>query len=379
MNFNLTTAQQRLYQTVFEFARSELNKENIDSESRFPRHKWKKCGEFGLLGLCIPEAYGGKGLDQLSTAVCIQAFGRGCEDMGLVFSVSAHLLAVARPIVDSGGEALKQYALPKLASGEWIGANAITEAEAGSDIFSLQARSERKGDDYQITGCKTHASNGAVADLFLVYANSDPEKGYLGIDAFAIERNTAGVTIGEAISKMGLETCLASPLLLDHVLVNQRNRLGAPGGGAEVFNISMQWERSCLFAGYVGAMERQLELVIDYASRRKQQRRPIGRYQGVSHRISDMKLRLESARLLLYKACWARDRGDDAVMDVSLAKLAISEAAIQNSLDAIQIFGAAGYSRDNAIEVMLRDAIPATIFSGTSEIQRNLIASRLGL
>ncbi len=381
MDFSWTAAQKEFYDGVLRFARAELNDEVIarDRGHLFGAAEWKKCGEFGLLGLCIPEEYGGMGLDHLSTALALEALGRGCQDMGLAFAISAHLLAVARPIADGGDEALKRRLLPRLCSGEWIGANAITEAEAGSDAFSLKTRSERTGDTYRLTGTKSYASNGPVAHIFLVYAMTDPEKGYLGIDAFAVHRDLPGVTVGKPIDKMGLHGAPASSLYLENVEVTAADRVGRSGGGAELFTGSMLWERSCLFATYVGMMERQLELVASYAAERRQNRRPIGRNQAVSHKVANMKLRLESARLLLYRACWVRDQGQDGMLEVALAKVAISEAAVQNGVDAVQIFGAVGYSSELGVERMLRDAIPSTIFSGTSEVQRNLIASRLGL
>jgi alkylation response protein AidB-like acyl-CoA dehydrogenase len=208
---------------------------------------------------------------------------------------------------------------------------------------------------------------------------TEPEKGYLGIDAFVVSRDLPGVTVGQPIDKMGLHGCPASSVYLEAVEVSAADRVGAPLTGAAVFTGSMLWERSCLFATYVGMMERQLETVAGYAADRKQNRRPIGRNQAVSHRVADMKLRLEAARLLLYRACWLRDRGEEAVLEVALAKLAISEAAVASGLDAVQIFGAVGYSSELGVERMVRDAVPSRIFSGTSEIQRNLIASRLGL
>lgn len=381
MDFAWTTAQKELYDGTLAFAREKLNDDLLarDREHRFPEREWRMCGEYGLLGLCVPQRYGGMGFDHLSTALALEAFGRGCKDMGLAFAIAAHQLAVARPIVDAGSEELKQRVLPKLCSGEWVGANAITEAEAGSDVFALKSRSQRTEDGYRITGTKSYASNGPVADIFLVYANGDPEKGYLGIDAFVVPRDAPGVTVGSPMNKMGLHTCPMGSLYLDEAQVAEGDRLGKPGEGARIFTDSMMWERSCLFATYVGALERQLDEVATYASERKQRRRAIGRNQAVSHRIANMKLRLEAARLLLYRACWQRDQGDEATLEVALSKLAISEAAIQGGLDAVQVFGAIGYVAESGIERMLRDAVPSTIFSGTSEIQRNLIASRLGL
>ena len=380
MDFARTSAQQELYERVLRFAR-QLNDDVIarDREHRFPLKEWRMCGEFGVLGLCVPEEYGGMGLDHLSTALALEALGRGCQDMGLVFAIAAHQLAVARPIVDGGSEELKRRVLPRMCSGEWVGSNAITEAEAGSDAFALKTRAEQTGDTYRLTGTKSYASNGPVAEIFLVYANSKPENGYLGIDAFVVQRGAPGLTVGQTIDKMGLHTCQTSSVYMDGVEVTAADRVGAPGGGAALFTDSMMWERGCLFAGYVGAMERQLDEVARYAAERKQNRKPIGRNQAVAHKVANMKMRLESARLLLYRACWLRDQGQDATLEIGMSKLAVSEAAIQSGLDAVQIFGAVGYSSELGIERMVRDAVPSAIFSGTSEIQRNLIASRLGL
>ncbi|HTE52386.1 MAG TPA: acyl-CoA dehydrogenase family protein [Kofleriaceae bacterium] len=381
MEFAWTAAQKQFHDAVLRFAREKLNDDVLerDREHRFPAREWRLCGEFGVLGLCVPQEYGGMGLDHLTTALALEALGQGCEDMGLVFAIAAHQLAVAQPIAEAGSEELKRRVLPRLCSGEWVGSNAITEAEAGSDVFALKARAERVGDVYRVNGTKSYASNGPVADLFLVYASSTPDHGYLGIDAFVILRGAPGVTVGQPIPKMGLHTCPASSIYFEGVEVAAADRVGKEGGGAQIFTASMQWERSCLFAAYVGAMQRQLDLVAEYASQRKQGRRAIGRNQAVSHRIANMKLRLESARLLLYRACWMLDQGEDATVEVSMAKLAVSEAAVQGAIDAVQVFGAVGYSTESRIERMLRDAIPSTIFSGTSEIQRNLIAARLGL
>ena len=381
MDFAPTAAQRELQDRVFRFARAKLNGdlEGREREHRFPADEWRACGEFGLLGLCIPVEYGGMGLDHLSTSLALEALGRGCHDIGLAFAISAHQFAVARPIADDGSEELKRRLLPGMCSGQHIGANAITEAEAGSDAFALKTRAERDGDSYRLTGVKSYASNGPVADVFLVYAMTDPERGYLGIDAFAVPRGAHGLTVGQPIEKMGLHSAPASSIYLDGVELGAADRVGQPLGGAEVFTRSMMWERSCLFAVYLGMMERQLDEVASYAADRKQNRRPIGRNQAVSHKVANMKMRLDSARLLLYRACWLRDQGQEATLEVAMSKLAVSEAAVQNSIDAVQVFGAVGYSSELGIERMVRDSIPSTIFSGTSEIQRNLIASRLGL
>lgn len=381
MDFFRSQQQEELYNGILRYTKEKFH--NVlkarEQVPQWSRAEWRQCGEAGLLGLCVPEHYGGSGCDALTTAHAIEAFACGCEDMGLVFSAAAHLLACVMPIVEYGNEALKEALLPGLCSGEYIGANAITERNAGSDIFALKTRAIRDGADYILTGSKSYVSNGPVADYFVIYATTNPTHGYLGISGFVVAKDTPGLMVGEAFHKMGLTSTPASQVYLEECCVPVTHRLGDEGQGSAIFKRSMQWERACLFASYIGMMDRQLERVIVYARERCQFGRPISKKQALAHRLADMKLRLEAARLLLYRACWLSDQGKDATMDISLAKLAVSEAAIQGGLDAIQIHGAVGYDCDANIERMLRDAIPGAIFSGTSEIQRDIIASELGL
>jgi alkylation response protein AidB-like acyl-CoA dehydrogenase len=376
MDFTWTQPQDEIYQNILLFARTELNN---NMTHWWTREQWRRCGDAGLLGLSIPEQYGGRGLDALTTARAVEAFGRGCEDMGLVFSAAAHLFACSMPVVEYASAALKERWLPGLCSGDLIGANAITEKDAGSDIFALKTKAVRDGDTYVLNGSKSYVSNGPVADLFVLYASTNPSHGYLGITGFLIEKSTPGLRVGEPFKKMGLTSTPACQIDLNECRVPLSNRLGLEGQGSLIFKRSMQWERACLFASYVGQMERQLEQVITYARERRQFGTAIGKKQAVAHRIADMKMRLEAARFLLYRACWLLAQGKDALLAVALSKLAISEAAVQGGLDAIHIHGSTGIACEAGIERMLRDAIPGTIFSGTSEVQRDIIASELGL
>jgi alkylation response protein AidB-like acyl-CoA dehydrogenase len=269
--------------------------------------------------------------------------------------------------------------LPGLCSGKLIGANAITEDDAGSDVFALKTRAERHGDFYVLDGQKSYVSNGPVADVFVVYAVTNPAHGYLGITAFLVEKDTPGLVIGEPFQKIGLTSTPACRISCDGCRVPLARRLGKEGQGSQIFKRSMQWERACLFASYLGQMERQLEQTIAYAQARHQFGQPLAKHQAIAHRIVDMKGRLEAARLLLYQACWRFDRGENALLDISLSKLAVSQAAVQGGLDAIHIHGSVGINSGLGIEQMLRDALPSTIFSGTDEMLRDIIASELGL
>ena len=377
MNFSWLKEQDELYSRIVSQVRATLRPQ---TESQFwTRQQWQLCGDMHILGLSIPEHYGGGGKDALTTAHAIEAFGYSYEDMGLVFSVAAHLFACAMPVAEHGKEALKSAVLPGLCDGTLIGANAITEDGAGSDVFALQTRAIREGDAYIIDGHKSYVSNGPLADLFVVYATTNPSHGYLGITALVVEKDTPGLIIGEPVQKIGLKSTPACRVTFNGCRVPIANRLGNEGQGSLIFKRSMQWERACLFAAYVGQMERQLEQTLAYAKERRQFGKALGKHQAVAHRLAEMKLRLESARLLLYRACWSLDRGENALLDISLSKLAVSEAALQGGLDAIRIHGSLGISSSYGIGTMLCDALPATIFSGTSEIQHDIIAAELGL
>lgn len=378
MDFSWSTDQEALYERGLAFARNELGG-GPGKDGGLQRATWSKLGGFGYLGLSVPTAHGGLGLDALTTVRMVEALGKGCADTGLVFSACAHLFACVMPIVESGTETQQRELLPRLCSGDLIAANAISESGAGSDVFSLKTRASRDGRDYVLDGEKGWVTNGPTADVYLVYAVTKPGAGFLGISAFLVSRDTPGLTVGSPFKKMGLTGSPISPIYLEGCRVPESRRLGKEGQGSAVFRRSMQWERACLFGSYVGLMERTLEKCITFASQRVQGGKPIGKYQAISHRIADMKQRLEAARLLLYRACWKLDRKEDAMLEVALAKVAVSEAAIQSGLDAVQIHGGSGYVEEGGVEQLLRDAVPSTIFSGTSEIQRDIIASRLGL
>ncbi len=379
MDFAWSPRQQELYDRIGQHMREHFGEVKKTPSAWWTRSDWQNCGEIGLLGLCVPLTYGGGGLDALTTAGAVEAFGYGCEDMGLVFSAAAHLFACTMPIAEHGSEELKAKILPGLCSGELIGANGITEKDAGSDVFALKTRAVRDGEHYILTGTKSYVSNGPVADYYVIYATMNPAHGYLGISAFVVPHESAGLTVREPIQKMGLTSTPACQIQLEACRIPAVYRLGPEGQGSLIFKRSMQWERACLFASYIGMMQRQLETCIAYARERSQFGRAIGKRQAIAHRIANMRQRLEAARLLLYQACWLFDQSKDATLHISMAKLAISEAAVQSSLDAIQIHGLVGFDANGAIEGMLRDAIPSTLFSGTSEMQRDIIASMSGL
>lgn len=381
MDFAYSPEQAELREAVIAFARRSLGDDVSarDQEGSFSRELWRRCAEFGMQGLPFPPEYGGSGLDALSTVIALEALGYACRDAGLLFGIGAQMWSVQMPISRFGSEAQRRRYLPRLCSGEWIGAHGMSEPDSGSDAFGLRTLAEPCGDHYLLNGTKTFVSNAPVADLFLVFASVDRGKGVLGITGFLVERGTPGFRVGKTIEKMGLTTSPMAELVFEDCRLPAESRLGREGRGAQIFNDSMEWERSCILAGCLGAMERQLETCVAHARQRRQFGKPIGDFQSVSNRLAAMKLRFETARLLLYRAAWTKGEGRPAAMEAAMAKLYLSEAWIQSCLDAVQIHGGYGYTREYGIERDLRDSIGGTLYSGTSEIQRMIIARGLGL
>jgi alkylation response protein AidB-like acyl-CoA dehydrogenase len=382
MEFAYTPEQQELSQQIISFAKSQLNKDVIgrDRNQIFSKDLWIKCGAMGIQGLPVPEEYGGLGLDALSTSIGLEAFGYGSEDGGLNFSICAHLLACVIPIWKFGNEEQKKKYLPELCSGRMIAVNGMTETTSGSDAFHMSTKAVAEGKGYRINGRKIFASNGPIADLAVVYASTDSTKGYFGgTTAFLIEKGTKGFESGQAFEQMGLRTCKIGELVFDDVFVEPEMVLGAPGAGSTLFTSSMDWERICIGATHVGTMQRIFETTMEYARTRESAGRKIGSYQAISHRIADMKIRLEASRLLTYKAAWSMDHKVDVTLNASITKLHASESLVEIAREALQIFGGYGFMTEYQIERALRDAMASTLYSGTSEIQRNIIASWLGL
>jgi alkylation response protein AidB-like acyl-CoA dehydrogenase len=315
----------------------------------------------------------------LTTAAAMEGLGYGCCDTGLVFATGASLWTVTMVIMAFGTDAQKRRYLPGLCDGSLLGANAASEPGAGSDIFSMQTRAERHEGDWILNGRKTWITCALAADILVCFASTDPSKGVLGITAFLLERGTPGFDGGREIPTLGMRTAPMGDLVLENCVVPPDAVLGREGRGSTIFNAALEWERGAILAGVLGTMRRQLEACIAQAKTRKQFGQPIGKFQSVSNRIVDMKLRLETSRFMVYRYAWATSHGNDAAAWSSMAKLHVSECFIQNSLDAIRCFGAAGLASGSALERDFRDSAGGVIFSGTNDIQRNLIAHHLRL
>ena len=381
MDFSSTDHQLKLKASIVEFARKELNNNLIerDDECILSRENWQKCADFGIQGLAVPKEFGGSGFDILTTILALEGLGYGCHDNGLNFAISAQMLAVQAPILRFGSAEQQARYLPALVTGRIIGANAMTEPGSGSDSFSLSTKAEKHGERYRLTGTKTFITNAPLADLFLVFATLNKTRGFMGITAFLIDKNMPGLSLGPPIEKLGLRTAQFGKVILDECDVGPEQRLGREGNGGVVFTHAMNWERVAILASHVGMLERQVERCVEYAKTREQFGKPIGSFQLVSSKIVNMKTRLETARLLLYKAGWLRAQGEEATQEVAMAKLYLSECSVQSSLDAIQVFGGYGFTKECKIERDLRNSIASKIYSGTSEIQMEIIARSLGL
>jgi alkylation response protein AidB-like acyl-CoA dehydrogenase len=381
VDFSWTPEQVDWKLRVIEHAQSELghNLCDRDRQQGFDWDGWQALGKLGLTGLPISAQYGGGDGDPLTTLLALEGLGYGCRDNGLNFALNAHLWGCAMPLARFGNEAQKRCYLPRLACGEWMGALAASEREAGSDVYSSQTTAICQGDDYLLNGSKMFVTNAPIANLFLVLATIDSGKGPFGLTAFLLEKGTPGLYVGENLEKMGLRSTPMGELFLKDCIVPAANRLGAEGNGMAIFSDTMEWERSFILACAVGAMQRVLEQCVRYVQQRRQFGQAIGKFQAIAHKVVEMRLRLETARLLLYKVGWLKQQNAPALEEAAMAKLYISEAWVQNCQDALQVHGGYGYLTETGLERELRDAIGSQFYSGTAEIQRQTIARLMNL
>lgn len=376
MDFGLSAEQEERYTRTREAARALSPKA---CSGAFDETVRKELAALGLLGAAVPKEYGGTGLGALDTALVFEAASEGGADTGFLFAAAAHLFACVRPVLEFAVPATRNRLLPDLCSGALLAGNAMTEPEAGSDVSRLATTATRVDGGYLLDGVKSFVSNGPVADLYLAYATTDPDGGYFASTAFAVDRGTPGLTASGPMEKTGLTGCQAGEVRFSRCFVPDEKVLGAPGQGQVVFQASMRWERSCLFAIYLGQQERILRRCVRHARDRRQFGKRLADLPPVADRLAEMRLRLESGRLLLYRACAEIDAGRDPALWGAMAKLSVSEAAVTTALDAARIFGGRAFMTEYGLGDEVRDALPATTFSGTSDIQRQLIAREMGL
>jgi L-prolyl-PCP dehydrogenase len=372
--------QAEFYGSVYRFARTLPDdvRERERSEE-FSRDSWDRCAAFGIQGMPVPEELGGGGHDLVTTLLGLEALGYGCRDNGLIFSINAHMWTSEIPLSTFGTTEQQKRWLPGLCDGTLIGCHTITEPEAGSDAFAMKSTARKVSGGYVLNGRKTFITNAPVADLFLVFAREGEGIGPFGISAFLVEKGTPGLAVGKPLEKMGLRTSPMAEVFLDDLSIPDSAMLGGNGQGGEIFNTSMRWERACIMASQVGLMRRTMEACVRYARQRKQFGKPIAKFESVSDKIANMKIAVDAARALVLRVGWLMDHGLEAMAEAAVAKAFVSEASVRVHLDAVQVHGGYGYMAEFEIERDLRDALGGTLYSGTTEIQRRIIARSLGL
>lgn len=370
MDFKLTREQRQLRDETIAFARENLNKpENYE---KFSEELWDKVAEFGLLGIVIDEEYGGLSESYTTAAAVFEALGYACCDSGFIFTINNHIWVCQNLIYLYGSEKLKDKYVRRMVTGELKGAIAITEADAGSDAFGMSTTAVEEEDCFILNGSKMFISNGPIADIFVVFAvtEREPQK---KVTAFIVEKGFEGFSTGLDISKMGLGACPTSEIILENCRVPKENVLGQFNQGSFIMSFALEWERCFEFVPHIGAMRRIMEKCIEHVHSRKQFGKELSQFQAVTHKIAEMKLSIEMATLMMYKITWLKDQGMTAFLEVSMFKLYVSENYIKTCRDAMQIFGAYGYTKEYDIERELRDSLASSIYSGTNEMQKNTI------
>lgn len=371
-----------LKQEIAGWAREHLNDGELverDQNCTFWSEGFARIADRGLLGILVDPTYGGQGELLASAILQLEGLGLGCRDDGLVFAATSTVLTFALALERFGTDAQRAEWLPKIITAEAIGSFSMTEPESGSDAFSLTTTAKKTDDGYLLNGEKAWVTMAPVADVFMVFATVDPDLGRWGVTAFLIPADTPGLIVGDNKPKMGMRTTPFSNISFENCVVPETAVMGAVGSGASIFSSSMEAERGFLLVGSVGALERVLLDSVDYGRTREQFGQPIGAFQGVSHRIADIKLAHESARLLMYKAVALQQRGESSMMAAALSKLAGSEGALAGALAAVEVHGARGYVSEFGVERDLRNLSGGIIYGGASGIQKNIIARLLGL
>ncbi|QPC47747.1 acyl-CoA dehydrogenase [Mangrovibacillus cuniculi] len=376
MTHFLTDEQIMVAKMVRDFAKERVEPWIPRMEAgEFPRPLLKEMAELGLMGMTIPEKYGGSEMDFTSYILAIHELSKISPTLGVILSV--HTSVGTNPILYFGTEEQKQYYVPKLASGEWLGAFALTEPGAGSDAGSLRTRAEKKDGAYILNGSKIFITNGGEADTYIVFATTNPKLGTKGISAFIVEKETPGFIIGKDEKKMGLHGSRTTEIILENVKISESQLLGKEGDGFKVAMANLDSGRIGISAQALGIAEGATDAAIEYAKQRVQFGKPISQQQGIGFKIADMSTRVEAAKLLVYRAAMLRSNNLPCGKEASMAKLYASETAMHVATEAIQVFGGYGYTEEYPVERYFRDAKITQIYEGTSEIQRIVISRQL--
>ncbi|UTR12240.1 acyl-CoA dehydrogenase [Evansella sp. LMS18] len=377
MNMLFSDEQQMMQRMVRQFAEEKVAPavKDMEEENEFPYELVKEMGELGLMGIPVSEEYGGAGMDYASYILAINELSRVSPALGVILSV--HTSVGTFPILDFGTEEQKQKYVPKLASGEYIGAFALTEPGAGSDAAGMKTTAVKKGDHYILNGSKIFITNGGAAHTYIVFAKTDPEAGGKGVSAFIVEKDTPGFSVGAKEKKMGLHGSNTVSISFDDAEVPVENLLGKEGEGFKIALSNLNAGRIGIAAQSLGIAEGALQAAVEYAKERKQFGKPIGTHQGISFKLADMATKAEAARLLTYQAADMKQRGVPCGKEASMAKMFASNAAMEVSTEAIQVFGGYGYTTEYPAERFFRDAKVTQIYEGTNEIQRIVISKHL--
>ncbi|MEW9671239.1 acyl-CoA dehydrogenase [Ammoniphilus sp. 3BR4] len=374
MELRFTEEQDMMRKMVRDFAQNEIAPivEHMEETDEYPLEVIRKMGEYGLMGIPIPEKYGGAGMDFTSYILAIHEISKVSATVGVILSV--HTSVGTNPILYFGTEEQKKKWIPKLAAGEYIGAFALTEPSSGSDAASMRTTAVKQGDKYILNGSKIFITNAGAADVYITFAVTDPGKGAKGVSAFIVEKDTKGFTVGKKEQKMGLHGSNTCELIFENAEVPAENLLGAEGEGFKIAMANLDNGRIGIAAQALGIAEAALEASVRYAKERVQFGKPISAQQAIAFKIANMATQVEAAKLLVYRAADLRNRGIKCGKEASMAKRFSADTAMKSAIEAIQVYGGYGYTREYPVERLFRDAKVTQIYEGTNEIQRIVIA-----
>ncbi|MBY7144760.1 acyl-CoA dehydrogenase [Virgibacillus sp. NKC19-3] len=377
MHFQATEEQEMLRKMVRDFAKNEVapTAAERDEEERFDRNIFDQMAELGLTGIPWPEEYGGIGSDFLSYCMAVEELSRVCASTGV--TLSAHISLASWPIYTYGNEAQKNNFLFRLATGEALGAYALSEPGAGSDVASMKTTAKEDIDHYVLNGSKVWITNGGVADIYIVFAKTDADAKHKGISAFIVEKGTEGFTFGKKEKKLGIRASPTTELIFENCRVPKENMLGEKGEGFKIAMTTLDGGRNGIAAQALGIAQGALDASVDYAKEREQFGKPIAVNQGISFKLADMATEVEAARLLTYQAAWLESEGKSYGKASAMSKLYAGDAAMRTTVEAVQVFGGYGYTKDYPVERYMRDAKVTQIYEGTNEIQRVVIGRML--
>lgn len=377
MNFSLTKEQTLFRQMIRDFAENEVKPlaAEVDDQERFPIETVEKMAEIGIMGIPVPKQYGGAGGDNLMYSIAVEELSAVCATTGVI--VSAHTSLCAAPILENGTEEQKQKYLPKLSSGEWIGAFGLTEPNAGTDAAGQQTIAVEDGDNYILNGSKIFITNAEYAHVYVILAMTDKAKGTRGISAFIVEKDTPGFSIGKKEKKMGIRGSATCELIFENCIIPKANLLGKLNKGFGIAMKTLDGGRIGIAAQALGIAQGAINETVKYVKERKQFGRPISGFQNTQFQLADMNTKTEASRMLVRKAAYKKDKKEPYSVDASMAKLFAAETAMEVTNKAVQLHGGYGYTREYPVERMMRDAKITEIYEGTSEVQRMVISANM--